>query len=129
MSLKQRNYAVVVGVPLALPLQQAANEDIQHIFTFVDAPEPLGSGQPIDLTGAASITMTIKDQSGQQLAQVVGAAIGAPTAGKAGFTLMHTPLVGKAAQAYVADVLLIDSAANQNQVLGVTPFLVTAGVT
>lgn len=128
MSLKVRNYSVVVGVPLEIALQQATNEDVQHVFTFVDAPAPLGTGQPIDLTGLASLKLTIKDPNGQVVAQADAAVID-PTAGKAGFTILHAAIATAAQQAYKADALLVDGAAKQNQLLISTPFLILAGIT
>lgn len=128
MSLKVRNYNVVVGLSIDSRPQQAANEDVQHVFAFVDAPSPLGSGAPIDLTDMTTIKLTVKDANGTQLFQQAGVVVGLPTAGKAGFTVLHGVVGGGAAQPYTADVLLVDSTGKQNQLV-YTPFQVTPGIT
>ena len=128
MAIKQRFYAITVGVGGQL-LQQAANEDVQHILTFTDAPSPLGTGALVDLTDMQSLTMTAVDSSGNQLFQVIGTVIGAPSGATAGFTVAHGTLTGKSAQNYKVDVKLIDTANNQNQLLAQSVFAVVPSVT
>jgi hypothetical protein len=130
VSLKQRFYDVAVGSPLAAPLQQATNEDVQHVLTFTDAATPLGSGALIDLTGMASIKLTAKAPDGTQLFQIVGAVFGGdPTKGKASFSVLHGALAAAQQQSYLCDVLLVDGTNNQNELLVPTPFLVIKGIT
>lgn len=128
MALKQRLYAITVGVPAQL--QQAASEDIQHVMTFTDAPATLGgTGEVIDLTGMTSFTLTAIDAQGAQLFQVTGSIVGDPTLGAAGFTVLHTALTGKPAQGYAVDGLLIDSGGHRNQALVASVFQIVRSVT
>jgi hypothetical protein len=62
VAIKQRRYSVVVGQPQNVELAQG--EDCAFAFAFAEPVPPLGSGQPIDFTGATGYQLVCKDQQG-----------------------------------------------------------------
>lgn len=122
MSIKVRAFTVTVGLPQRL--EQAQNEDCEYHLAFQDP-----AGSPVDMTGAQSVMLTMRDRNGLLVIQREHSGfVGAPNAGTPAFQVLQADLANRAIQGYALDVRWIDGAGYAEQLLVLSTFAVLDGL-